>query len=184
MPLRSKLLFLAAGFIISFGVVSPLAKADSLSIVYTSSANQTAIVGPTFTTVVFTGYVLNNTGTPITFQLTGGPEPFEPYVASFIDGIGYPGITLGAGQSTGIIDLATINLQFFDPSLTYPGIVNIVLDAISVDPATGRTGDTITENDASITVRAGVPEPSTLLLLGSALLVLFLACRLRPNERF
>jgi hypothetical protein len=183
MPLLLKLLFLA-GLSFSFGVVSPLAEADSLSIVYTSSQNQTATVGPTFTTVLFTGYVLNNTDTPITFQLTGGPEPFEPYVASFIDGIGYPGITLAAGQSTGIIDLATINLQFFDPSLTYPGIVNVVLDAISVDPVTGHTGSTITENDASITVRAAVPEPSTLLLLSSALLVLFLVCCCGPTNFF
>jgi hypothetical protein len=180
MALRSKLLFLVAFLVFSLGVTVSPASADSLSIVYTSPQNQTATVGPTFTTVVFAGYVLNNTDAPITFQLTGGPEPFEPYVASFIDGIGYPEITLGAGQSTGIIDLATINLQLFDPSLTYPGIVNVVLDAISVDPVTGQTGGTITENDASITVRAVVPEPSTLLLLGSALLVLFLVCCCSP----
>jgi hypothetical protein len=173
-PLRSKLFFLVTILIFSFGIVSPPASADSLSIVYTSPQNQTATVGPTFTTVLFAGYVLNNTDAPITFQLTGGPEPFEPYVASFIDGIGFPGITLGAGQRTGIIDLATINLQFFDPSLMYPGIVNIVLDAISVDPVTGHTGGTLTENDASITVQAAVPEPSTLVLLGSALLMLLL----------
>ena len=180
MPLRSELLFLAASLIFSFGLVSAPASADSLSIVYTSPQNQTATVGPTFTTVLFAGYALNNTDAPITFQLTGGPEPFEPYVASFIDGIGFPGITLGAGQSTGIIDLATINLQFFDPSLMYPGLVNIVLDAISVDPVTGHTGGTLTENDASITVQAVVPEPSTLVLVGSALLVLLLVCYCAP----
>jgi hypothetical protein len=176
MPLRSKLFLLATGLVCLSGVVGPPASADSLSIVYTSPQNQTATVGPTFTTVLFTGYVQNNTDAPITFQLTGGPEPFEPYVASFIDGIGYPGITLAAGQNTGTIDLATINLQFFDPSLMYPAIVNIVLDAISVDPTTGHTGGTITENDASITVRAVAPEPSTVLLLTFALFVLFLAC--------
>jgi hypothetical protein len=180
MPLRSKLFFLVTILIFSFGLVSAPANADSLSIVYTSPQNQTATVGPTFTTVLFAGYVLNNTDAPITFQLTGGPEPFEPYVASFIDGIGFPGITLGAGQSTEIIDLATIELQFFDPSLTYPGIVNIVLDAISVDPVTGHTGGTLTENDASITVQAVVPEPATLVLLGSALLVLLIWSAVSP----
>ena len=175
MALRSKLLVLASSLIFSFGVVIPAASGDSLSIVYTSSQSQTATVSPdSFTTVLFTGYVLNNTNAPITFQLTGGPEPFEPYVASYLDGIGYPGITLAAGQSTGIIDLATVNLQFFDPSLTYPGVVNIVLDAIPVDPATGITGSTITENDASVTVRVAAPEPSTLLLLSFALLMLLL----------
>ncbi len=176
MALRSRLLLLASSLMFLFSAVSQPAKADSLSIVYTSPQNQTATVSSdSFTSVVFTGYVLNNTGAPITFQLTGGPEPFEPYVAGFIDGIGYPGITLAAGQSTGIIDLATISLQFFDPSLTYPGIVNLVLDAISVNPATGQTGGTITENDASITVRAAMPEPSTLLLLSFALPGLLLA---------
>jgi hypothetical protein len=102
--------------------------------------------------------------------LTGGPAPFEPFVASFLNGIGYPGITLAGGQSTGIIDLATVNLQPFDPSLTYPGLVNIVLDAISVNPLTGQTGGVITENDASIRVQTAVPEPSTLSLLTSGFL--------------
>jgi hypothetical protein len=170
MSLRSRLISLAVGPLISFAFITPLAKADALSIVYASSQNQIATVGPGFTTVLFAGYVVNNTNAPITFQLTGGPTPFEPFVASFINGIGYPGITLAGGQSTGRLALATVNLNPFDPSLTYPGLVNIVLDAISVDPATGRTGGIITENDASIRVQTAVPEPSTLFLLTSAFL--------------
>src|ERR1700680_1994733 len=173
MSLPSKLISVAAAPFISFALISPLAKADSLSIVYTSAQNQTATVGPGFTPVVFSGYVVNNTNEPITFQLTGGPEPFEPYVAGFINGIGYPGITLAGGRSTGIINLATVNLQPFDRSLIYPGLVNIVLDAISVDPITGHTGGVITENDATIHVQTVVPEPSTVLLLTLGLLAMF-----------
>jgi hypothetical protein len=139
--------------------------ADSLSIVYTSSQIQTGVVGSGFVQVVFTGFVTNNTSSPITFQLTGGPEPFEPYVASFIDGIPFPGITLAAGQSTGVIDLAIVNLNPFDPSLPYPGTVNIVLDAISVNG--GQTGGTITENDATVDVVHAVPEPGMVQLLGA-----------------
>jgi hypothetical protein len=36
----------------------------------------------------FSGSVINNTDAPIAFQLTGGPVPFEPFVASFQNGIG------------------------------------------------------------------------------------------------
>ena len=173
MSLHLKLTFLAISFAVWFPLTSlSTAKADALSIVYTSTQNQTATVGSTFTAVIFTGYVINNTNAPISFQLTGGPEPFEPYVASFIDGIGYPGITLGGGQSTGVIDLAIINLQPFDSSLVYPGMVNLVLDAILIDPATGRVGGTITENNASIKVQAVVPEPSKLSLLAIGLLLI------------
>jgi hypothetical protein len=175
MSLRSRPVFLAVALLISFAFITPLAKADALSIVYTSSQNQTAAISHSaFTLVVFNGFIVNNTSAPITFQLTGGPIPFEPYVAGFFNGIGYPGITLGGDQSTSVFALASVNLNPFDPSLTYPGLVNIVLDAISIDPATGHTGGIITENDVSIRVQTAVPEPSTLFLLTSALLAVFL----------
>ena len=162
-------------------ILSSMAQADSLSIVYDVSQNQTAAVQQNaFTVVTFTGSVTNNTAAPITFQLTGGPQPFEPYVASFQNGIGYPGITLGAGQSTGTIDLAIVRLQFFDPSLTYPGTVNIVLQAINPG-----TGNVFTENDASIRVLSSVPEPSALVLLLCAFVGLAGAARngLSPRSK-
>ena len=143
------------------------ARADSLSIVYTSSQIQTAVVGSGFVQVVFTGFVTNNTSSSITFQLSGGPEPFEPYVASFIDGIPFPGITLAAGQSTAVIDLAIVNLNPFDPSLPYPGTINLVIDAIPVNAATGQTGGTLTENDATVDAVHAVPEPGMVQMLGA-----------------
>lgn len=116
--------------------------------------------------------------------MTGGPVPFEPFVAGFINGIGYPGIALAGGQSTGIIDLAAVNLQPFEPSLIYPGFVNIVLDAISINPVSGQTGSVITENDASISIQTAVPEPSTLSLLTSGFLaVSFLYHRKLTREQ-
>jgi len=175
MPLRSKLILFSAGLLIMSASTSPLARADALSIVYTSSPSQTAVVGPGFTPVIFTGYVLNNTNAPIAFQLTyvlGPPSSF--YVAGVINGIGYPGITLAGGQSTPILDLVSVDLNPFDPSLTYPGVVNLSLEAIFVP-----TGDLITENDASIRVQTGVPEPSNLVLLVSGLLVGWLATRFK-----
>jgi len=175
MSVRFRIFTLATAFLL-LACFAPLARADDLSIVYTSSQTQTATVGPGFTSVDFAGYIVNNTDAPITFQLTGGPEPFAAYVAGFIDGIPYPGITLASGASTSIFDLFTVNLNPFDPSLTYPGTVNIVLDAISVDPTTGQTGGVITENDASILVQAPVPEPSTLALLLPALLLIAFLC--------
>jgi len=76
------------------------ASADSLTITYTVNQNQTTVVGPGFTVVDFTGSVTNNSNVAITFQLTGVLHDFEPYVASFVDGIPFPGITLGPGTST------------------------------------------------------------------------------------
>ena len=150
--------------VLAMGIFSGAARADSLSIGYSVSQNQTVDVQDgAFTVVTFTGSVTNNTNAPITFQLTGGPEPFEPYVASFQNGIGFPGITLGAGQSTGNIDLAIVTLQFFDTHLTYPGTVNIVLEAVSPG-----TGNAFTENDASIQVFAPgtvIPEPSVAMMI-------------------
>jgi hypothetical protein len=124
------------------------ANAGGLAINYNVEQNQTVVVGNgAFATVTFTGSITNNSNAPILFQLSGGPVPFEPFVASFQNGIGFPGITLGAGASTGNINLAIVTLQPFDPSLTYPGLVKIVLAAIN--PGTGQT---IAENDASIRV--------------------------------
>ena len=79
MSLRSKFLLIPAGLLLSFAYAASPAKADSLSIVYTSSQNPTAVVSGGFTPVDFTGYVTNNTGSPITFQLSyvlGPPSSF------------------------------------------------------------------------------------------------------------
>jgi hypothetical protein len=139
------------------------AKADSLTITYTVNQNQTSVVGPGFTVVDFTGSVTNNSNVAITFQLTGVLHDFEPYVASFVDGIPFPGITLGPGTSTGVIDLAIVTLQPFDPSLPYPGNVGIALAAINP-----MTGSVFPENDASLGVVTAPPEPSAIVLLLSA----------------
>lgn len=160
-------LLLAAGVQWTF---APCAAADSLSIVYNVKQNQTAAVElTTFAVVTFTGSVINNTDAAIAFQLTGGPVPFEPFVASFQNGIGFPGITLAPHASTGTINLAVVSLQPFDPALSYPGSVEIVLQAV-----VPGTGTTFTENDASIEVlgpASAVAEPELPSLLAGALLV-------------
>jgi hypothetical protein len=122
---------------------------------------------------------MNNTDAPITFQLSyvlGSPSSF--YVASLIQGIGFPGVTLGAGQSTSVFDLATENMNPFDPSLTYPGVVNFTFDAISLP-----TGGLITESSDSVEVAAGVPETSTFELLAVALLATFVAARIKLRAK-
>jgi len=150
-------------------VFAPSVPADSLTIAYAVNPNQTAAVEfNNFVEVTFTGSVTNNTDAPVAFQLTGGPVPFEPFVASFQNGIGFPGITLAPHASTGTIDLAVVTLQPFDPDLSYPGQVKIVLQAVS--PGTGTA---FTENDASIEVRkpaGAVAEPSVALLVAGSLL--------------
>jgi len=95
--------------------------------------------------------------------LTGVLHNFEPYVASFVDGIPFPGITLGPGASSGVIDLAIVTLQPFDPSLPYPGNVGIALEAMHA-----MSGSIFTENAASIYVVTATPEPSAIVLLLSA----------------
>ena len=111
----------------------------------------------------FAGSVTNNSDAAITFQLTGVLHNFEPYVASLVDGIPFPGITLGPGASTAVMDLAIVTLQPFDPSLPYPGNAGIALEAINP-----TSSSIFTENDASIHVVTATPEPSAIVLLLSA----------------
>jgi hypothetical protein len=66
---------------------------------YTVNQNQAAVVGAGFTVLDFTGSVTNNSDAAITFQLTGVLHNFEPYVASLVDGIPFPGITLDRAQA-------------------------------------------------------------------------------------
>jgi hypothetical protein len=141
--------------------------------------NQTAVAGPGFTVVDFTGSVRNNSDAAITFQLTGVPHDFEPYVASFVDGISFPGITLGPGASMGVIDLAIVTLQPFDPSLPYPGSVGIALEAINP-----MTGSVFTENDASIHAVTAMPEPSATVLLLFAFAGLLFAGMMSSKLKF
>lgn len=174
--LSSKFLRIFSLQILAFVILAAPAKADSLlSIQYNGDDVQTVVVQPTtFAKAIFTGSVTNISSQPVTFELIGGPEPFEPFVASFETGIPFPGITLGPCKSTGIINLAIVMINPFDPSLTYPGTVNIVLPAL--DPHTGNTlsGG---QNTATLFVVTRIPEPAGLLLLGIALLAIGLLRR-------
>ena len=71
--------------------------------------------------------------------------------------------------STGIIDLAIVTLQPFDPTLTYPGDVGIQVEAINP-----MAGSIFTENDVSVRVVTAAPEPSATMFLLSALAGLLL----------
>lgn len=157
--------------ILLLGILSTSASADTLTISYNGDQSQTVVVqATTFATAIFTGSITNTSDQPVLFQLSGGPVPFEPFVASFQSGVPFPGITLAPGASTGIIDLAIVTINPFDPSLTYPGVVNIVL------PAINRTGETLSAaagNTATLSVVT--LEPSTLVLLISALLLFTVA---------
>ena len=178
MALRSMRLFLTGFLLLSFVPLAPVTKADSLSIVYTSAQDQTDVVSTGFSSVVYTGFVVNNTDSPITFQLSyvlGPPSSF--YVASVVQGIGFPGITLAGGTSTPVFDLASVTINPFDPSLEYPGLVNFSLDAIALP-----TGGLITESTDTISVVTGVPETPTLTLSVLALLAGYLAIRLRLHD--
>src|SRR6266481_7008389 len=162
---------MALGFPWLVAAFAQSTKADSLTITYTVNQNQTAVVGPGFTVVDFTGSVTNNSDAAITFQLTGVLHNFEPYVASFVDGVPFPGITLGPGASTGVVDLAMVTLQPFDATLPYPGHVGIALQAINP-----MSWSIFTENDVSINVVTATPEPSAIMLLLSALGGLLFVC--------
>jgi hypothetical protein len=99
-------------------------------------------------------------------------------VASLMQGNVFPGIALAGGQSTSILDLAAVNLLPFDPSLSYPGVVNFNLDAISL-----TSGGLLTGSTDSIQVSSNGPEASTLNLFAFALLAGYLAVRLTMRDR-
>ena len=145
--------------------------ADSLTISYLSAKTQTVNAGSTCCAeVIFDGTVTNDTGSPITFQLIA-TDGSSFYVAGISTSIPFPGVTLAGGGSQAF-DL-TVTINPFDPSLAYPGTVNIQLDAVS--ESAGQP--TLTENEATILVVRTVPEPSVAqllvwILLASGLLVL------------
>ena len=160
MPQNARRMFLfCMTLVIGFALAPAPARADSLSIAFTSVQTQTAIAGSSCcTSVIFAGMVTNNTASPITFQLLAG-DGSSFYVAGISTSIPFPGVTLAGGGSQAF-DL-TVAINPFDPSLAYPGTVNIVLDAVS--ESAGQP--TLTENDATVLVVHTVPEPSIAQLL-------------------
>jgi hypothetical protein len=169
LPISLLLIFLAA--------LSAPAMADSLTISYDGSQNQTALVGTAgFTIVTFFGSITNNSIAPITFDTVGsGPVTPDPYVAGFVGVFPFPGTTLLPGASTGEITLATVTLNPFDPSLTYPSTRLIKVEAVIPSGVLG--GTILGENDAMIQVVRSVPEPPTVLLFASSLLGLVILLR-------
>jgi hypothetical protein len=151
---------IALGFAWIAAAFAQPASADSLTIAHTVNQAQTAVVGSSFTFVDFTGSVTNNSSLPITFQLAGVLHNFEPYVASFVDGIPFPGTILAPRASSGVIDLAIATLQPFGPTLACPGNVAIQVEAINP-----MSGSIFTENDVSTRVVTPAPEPSAMMLL-------------------
>ncbi len=151
--------------------------ADTLTITYLDP-NRTATVGASgFATVTFLGSITNNSNSSVTFEMLGGPQPPSPYTAGFVSGVPFPGMTLGPGASTGVFALATVTINPFDPSLPYPGSVNIVF------PAVDAIGNTLGESPLSIEVLHGVSEPPVLLLLTAAFSAfVFLFCLLPAGK--
>lgn len=160
-----RLSLLIAFAILFVAGLAPVALADGLSIHIVGPKDRTDVVGSSPTSVDFMGSVTNKSDDPITFELSGFANPSDFYVDSLIFGIQFPGITLGAGQSTGLIELLLVNVKIFDPSLTYPGLEKISLTAI--DP---NTGATFAEKDLSVRIVTGVPEPNSMPLLVISLL--------------
>ena len=138
----------------------PFAMADGLSIHIVGSYHRTDVVGSAPTSVDFMGWVTNKSDDPITFELSGFANPSDFYLDSLIFGVQFPGTTLAAGQSTGLIDLLLVNVKIFDPSLPYPGLEKISLTAINPN-----TGAAYAEKDLSVRIVRSVPEPGSLLLL-------------------
>jgi hypothetical protein len=135
------------------------ADADSLQFQFTSSTDQTVIVGSSLMQVTFEGFITNGSQSPITFALIT-PSPESPFVASVMSPFPFPGITLAAGDSTPLQALATVTFNLFDPSLQYPGVANIVLEAETLQ------GNIIAESNLTVQVlSSAVPEPSSLALL-------------------
>jgi PEP-CTERM motif len=179
MTVSQRLLRISLLLIFPLAALSAPAMADSLTISYTSSQNQTALVGATgFTVVTFFGSITNNTGASIAFNTVGsGPVTPDPYVAGFVGAFPFtfPPFTLGPGANTGNVALATVTLNPFDPSLTYPSTRLIKVEAVIPSGVLG--GTILGENDAMIQVVSSVPEPPTVLLFASSLLGLVILSR-------
>lgn len=171
-----RLLRVSLLLIFPLAALSAPAKADSLTISYSSSRDQTALVGGAGLTIVtFLGSIRNNTSLPIAFDTVGsGPVTPDPYVAKFVGAVAYPGTTLSAGETRNFA-LATVTLNPFDHSLTYPSTRRIKVEAVI--PSGVLAGTILGENDAMIQVVSSVPEPPTVLLFAISLLGLVILLR-------
>jgi hypothetical protein len=152
--------FLISAIVVLLAAVAPFALADGLSIHIVGSHHRSDVAGSSPTSVDFMGWVTNKSDAPITFELSGFANPSDFYLDSLIFGVQFPGVTLGAGESTGPIDLLLVNVKLFDPSLPYPGLEKISLTAINPN-----TGATYAEKDLSVRIVRSVSEPSSLTLL-------------------
>lgn len=143
-------------------------KADSVTLTLTNPT-QTGTIG---STLLFTG-ILTNTGTESVLIDSSSliVDPFTPTrFLIFTSGA----LALAPMQSTGEIPLFTVTL---DPALNAP---STIIGFFSV----GRSsvvGGTLATQGFSINVEP-VPEPATLLLLGSGLIAI--ASRVRHRSRY
>jgi hypothetical protein len=154
------------------------ASADTLHFQFTGPTDQTVVVGSSLTQVIFSGFITNDSQTPITFALIT-PSPESPFVASVVSPFPFPGITLAAGDSTPLEALATVTFNLFDPSLQYPGIADIVLEAETLQ------GNIIAQSDLTVHVLStAVPEPPSLVFhtLSCFGLLVLVAARRRAHS--
>lgn len=120
MKVSRRLLRISLLLIFPLAALSVPTKADSITITYSGSQNQTALVGATgFTIVTFLGSITNNTSFPIAFDTVGsGPVTPDPYVAGFVGAVPFPGTTLLPFETKNFITplnpLATVTLNPFD----------------------------------------------------------------------
>jgi hypothetical protein len=157
-----------------FFLVGP-ADGDSLTFHFNGATEQSVTVGSSLTQVSFNGFITNGSLSPITFALIT-PSPGSPYVASVVSPFSFPGITLPAGESTAAQTLALVTFNLFDPSLPYPGLANIVLEAETLQ------GEIIAETGLTVHIlSATAPEPPVRMLLAFSCLGLLalLAARTR-----
>lgn len=150
------------------------ANGDGITFRVTSPTEQTVIVGSSLTQLSFDGFITNDSAASITFALIV-PSPDSPYVASVISPFPFPGTTLPAGGSTPAETLALVTFNLFDPSLPYPGVANITLEAETLQGEIIGSG-----NLTARVLSASIPEPPALMLLAIScvgLLVVRACCR-------
>jgi hypothetical protein len=134
--------------------------ADGLDVTITDSS-QTALPGQT---IVFSGTVTNDTGSDLTAtDLFFGFFGFDPDL-TVNQLLGTPDLSIPNGTTTLIVDLFSVGTSSGMESGTFP--VDFVLQDIN--------GNLSALGSADVTVGkpTTIPEPSSMLLLGSGLMVL------------
>ena len=120
-----------------------------------------------FTVAPLTGYRLNITGLSFDERNAGGAGPTAFHVLTSADGFTSPIVSGALAQNAPGFTNHAVSLSLFN--LTDPFVVRLVSTGREEYPMSAWYLDNVTLNVEAVPIATAVPEPATLLLLGTGI---------------